>query len=73
MNRIEELKYDFSLDGFCLNKSYTTKLAFRSVMVRYNIISLFRQAMFGVKIQPRLLTIRFQYFAKKSWIVTKIP
>ena len=70
-NRIEELKYDFGLDGFCLDQFYATEAAFRSVMVSYNVISLFRQAVLGVKIQPRLATIRFQCFAIGSWIGKK--
>ena len=70
-NRIEELKYDFGLDSFCLDSFYATEAAFRSVMVAYNMISLFRQAVLGVKIQPRLATIRFQCFAIGSWIGKK--
>jgi hypothetical protein len=70
-NRIAELKYDFGLDSFCLNEFYATEAAFRSVMVAYNVISLFRQAVLGVKIQPRLATIRFQCFAIGSWIGRK--
>jgi DNA-directed RNA polymerase subunit N (RpoN/RPB10) len=70
-NRIEELKYDFGLDSFCLDQFYATEAAFRSVMVAYNMISLFRQAVLGVKIQPRLATIRFQCFAIGSWIGRK--
>jgi DNA-directed RNA polymerase subunit N (RpoN/RPB10) len=70
-NRIEELKYDFGLDSFCLDQFYATEAAFRSVMVSYNVISLFRQAVLGVKIQPRLATIRFQCFAIGSWIGRK--
>ncbi len=27
-NRIEELKYDFGLDSFCLNEFYATEAAF---------------------------------------------
>lgn len=70
-NRIEELKHDFGLDSFCLNEFYATEAVFRSVMIAYNVISLFRQAVLGVKIQPRLATIRFQCFAIGSWIGKK--
>jgi hypothetical protein len=67
-NRIEELKYDFGVDGFCLKEFYATEAAFRSVMIAYNLISLFRQVILKVKIQPRLQSIRFKCFAIGSWI-----
>jgi hypothetical protein len=70
-NRIEELKYDFGFDGFCLKEFYATEAAFRSVMVAYNLISIFRQAILGLKIQPRLQSIRFKCFAIGSWIGKK--
>jgi len=67
-NRIEELKYDFGFEGFCLKEFYATEATFRCVMVAYNLISLFRQAVLGLKIQPRLQSIRFKCFAIGSWI-----
>jgi hypothetical protein len=67
-NRIEELKHDFGLNGFCLQEFYATEAAFRCVMVAYNLISLFRQAVLNLKIQPRLQSIRFRCFAIGSWI-----
>lgn len=70
-NRIEELKHDFGLAGFCTNDFYATEAAFRCVMIAYNLISLFRQAILGLKIQPRLQTIRFNCFAIGSWIGRK--
>ena len=70
-NRIEELKHDFGLNGFCMNEFYATEAAFRCVMIAYNLISIFRQGILGLKIQPRLQTIRFQCFAIGSWIGKK--
>ena len=70
-NRIEELKHDFGINGFCMNEFYATEAAFRCVMVAYNLISAFRQAVLGLKIQPRLQSIRFQCFAIGSWIGKK--
>ena len=70
-NRIEELKYDFGIGGFCLKEFYATEASFRSVMVAYNLISLFRQAVLGLKIQPRLASIRFKCFAIGSWLGKK--
>ena len=70
-NRIEELKHDFGMNGFCMNEFYATEATFRCVMVAYNLISAFRQAVLGLKIQPRLQSIRFQCFAIGSWIGKK--
>lgn len=70
-NRIEELKHDFGLNGFCTKDFYATEAAFRCVMMAYNLVSLFRQAVLGLKIQPRLQSIRFQCFAIGSWIGKK--
>ncbi len=70
-NRIEELKYDFGVNGFCLQEFYATEASFRSVMIAYNLISLFRQAVLGVKAQYRLQTLRFKCFAIGSWIGKK--
>jgi len=42
-NRIKELKYDFGLDSFCVDKFWATEAAFRSIMIAYNLMSLFRQ------------------------------
>jgi hypothetical protein len=70
-NRIEELKYDFGMNGFCLQEFYATEAAFRSVMLAYNLISLFRQVILKTKVQPRLQSIRFQCFAIGSWLGKK--
>jgi hypothetical protein len=70
-NRIGELKYDFGVNGFCLREFYATEASFRSVMIAYNLISLFRQAVLGVKSQHRLQTLRFKCFAIGSWIGKK--
>ena len=42
-NRIKELKYDFGLDSFCMDKFWATEAAFRTIMMAYNLMSLFRQ------------------------------
>lgn len=68
-NRIKELKYEFGMNGFCLHKFYATEAAFRMVLIAYNLLSLFRQAILQQKIQPTLTTIRFKCFALGSWIV----
>lgn len=70
-NRIKELKYDFGIEGFCLKKFYATEAAFRMVLIGYNLISLFRQAILKERIQQTLSTIRFKCFALGSWVVKK--
>ncbi len=63
-NRIKELKNDFGINGFCLQKFYATEAAFRMVLITYNLLSLFTQAVLKQKIQPTLSTIRFKCFAR---------
>ena len=41
-NRIRELKYDYGVDGFCMEDFFSTAAAFRWSMVAYNPMSLFR-------------------------------
>lgn len=67
-NRIAELKGDFGLNGFCLEPFYATEAAFRSVMLAYNLMSLFRQALLQSPQAVRLSTMRFQCFALGAWI-----
>ncbi len=67
-NRIKELKYDFGLDSFCMDKFWATEAAFRTIMIAYNIMSLFRQVVLKSKSQANLSTLRFKCFALGSWI-----
>lgn len=67
-NRIKELKYDFGLDSFCMDKFWATEAAFRTIMVAYNLMSLFRQIVLKSKTQATLSTLRFKCFALGSWI-----
>lgn len=67
-NRIAELKGEFGLNGFCLDSFYGTEAAFRCVMLAYNLMSLFRQALLQAPTAIRLSTMRFQCFALGSWI-----
>ncbi len=70
-NRIKELKSEFGINGFCLHKFYATEAAFRMILIAYNLLSLFRQAILKQKIQPTLSTIRFKCFALGSWIIKR--
>lgn len=67
-NRIKELKYDFGLDSFCMDNFWATEAAFRTIMIAYNLMSLFRQVVLQSKSQATLSTLRFKCFALGSWI-----
>lgn len=67
-NRIKELKYDFGINGFCMNNFWATEAAFRTVCVAYNLMSLFRQIALKGTTFPTLSTLRFQCFAIGSYI-----
>ena len=77
-NRIKELKYDFAADSFCLNDFFATEAALNTVMVAYNLMSLFRQAALraspshsrGKDVQHTLKTLRYKLFAKAGYITT---
>jgi IS4 transposase len=44
-NRIKELKYDFAADSFNMKHFWTTEAALNTVMLAYNLMSLFRQVL----------------------------
>ncbi len=67
-NRIKELKYDFALETFCLNNFWGTEAAFRSILMAYNMMALFRQVVLKAKSQATLSTLRFKCFALGAWI-----
>lgn len=67
-NRIRELKYDYGLDGFCMEDFFSTEAAFRWTMVAYNLMSLFRLQVLNSKHQSYLSTIRFQCIALGSYL-----
>lgn len=62
-NRIKELKYDFGLETFCSNNFWGTEAAFRSILMAYNLMALFRQVVLKSKTQDTLSTLRFKCFA----------
>lgn len=68
-NRIQELKYDFALEGFAMKEFYATEAAMRFVMVAYNLMSLFKHVGTQTSVQQRLHTMRIKCFAVGSWIV----
>lgn len=68
-NRIKELKQDFGLNGFCLNKFWATEASLRFVVLAYNLMSLFRQVVLRERDQAMLSTLRFKCFALGAWVV----
>lgn len=68
-NRIKELKYDFGIDGFALQHFGAMEAAFRFIMVAFNLMSIFKQAIMTSKIHHRLSTIKFQCIAIGSYLV----
>lgn len=70
-NRIKELKYDFGFDSFNLASFYGTEAALNMVMMAYNFMSLFRQAIMSNTRQPKLSTLRYKLFAIGAYMVTE--
>jgi hypothetical protein len=76
-NRIKELKYDFGADSFCMRNFWATEAALQLVMLAFNLMSLFRQAVLRSTtmragqqqpVQHTLSTLRQQLFAKAGRI-----
>ena len=65
-NRIKELKYDFGMENFALQKFYATEAAYRFMMVVYNIMALFKHQILQTSMQ--LSTLRAYCCALGSWI-----
>ena len=76
-NRIKELKYDFGADSFNLKDFWATEAALLTVMLAYNLMSLFRQGVLRSDavsnkpdVQHTLKTLRYKLFAKAGYITT---
>lgn len=67
-NRIKELKYDFGVDGFGLKKFGAMEAAFRFIMVAFNVMAIFKQAILDQKGYKYLSTIKFQCIAIGSYL-----
>jgi len=78
-NRIKELKYDFAADSFNMKDFWATEATLNTVMLAYNLMSLFRQVLLkssAVKpasnpVQHTLQTLRYKLFAKAGYITTE--
>jgi len=69
-NQIKELKYDYALEGFCFNKMEATEFAFRWVLMAYNFMSHFKNAIAVSKVKHTLSTLRFKCIAIGAYLVT---
>ena len=67
-NRIKELKEDFGADIFNVEDFFATEAALNFVMMGYNLMSLFRQAILQTKTQQQLKTLRYRVFGIGSYI-----
>lgn len=68
-NRIKEVKYDFGAESFNVNDFWATEAALNFVMMAYNLMSLFRQAVIKGKTQQFLKTIRYKTFAIGAYMI----
>ena len=75
-NTIKELKYDFAPDSFNMTDFWATQAPLNTVMLAYNLMSLFRQVLLktvvskgGVStaIEHTPQTLRYQLFAKPAY------
>ena len=76
-NRIKEFKYDFAVGSLNLRDVYATEAALHTVMMAFNLMSLFKQALLkqtirkdgtDKPIQHTLSTLRHQLFAQPGFI-----
>ena len=74
-NRIKELKYDFGADSFNIKNFWATEAALLTVMLAYNLMSLFRQGILKndsvsakSDVQHTLETLRYRLSAKAGYI-----
>jgi hypothetical protein len=68
-NRIKELKYDYAIDAFAMHSFAATDAAFRFVLIAYNVMAIFKQAMLQPRVNHRLSTVKFQCIAIGSYLV----
>ena len=68
-NRIKELKYDFGFDSFNLKDFWSTEAALNFVMLAYNLVSLFKQAILQQKKMLQMKTLRYRCFAIGAYFI----
>jgi hypothetical protein len=67
-NRIKEIKEDFGFDNFNMQDFAATEAALNFVVVAYNIMSLFKQAVLRSDTLHQLKTLRYKIFAIGGYI-----
>jgi DDE family transposase len=67
-NRIKEIKEDFGFDNFNMQDFAATEAALNFVVVAYNIMSLFKQAVLQSDTLYQLKTLRYKIFAIGGYI-----
>lgn len=67
-NRVAELIHDFRLTVFCVDSFWGTEAAFYAVILAYNLMSLFRQALWQHPKAVKLSTLRPLCFALGAWV-----
>lgn len=67
-NRIKEIKHDFGFDNFNMKDFAATEAALNFVVIAYNIMSLFKQAVLQTNTLPHLKTMRYKIFAIGGYI-----
>src|SRR5690606_21799882 len=70
-NRIKELKEDFAFASFNQQSFSATEAALNCVMIAYNLMSLFKQAVVKGSPQPQLKTLRYTVFAIGGYVTSK--
>lgn len=68
-NRIKEIKYDFAFDSFNCRNFWATEATLNFVLMAYNLMSLFRQAVVGTKVQHFMKTLRYKVFAIGGYMI----
>lgn len=67
-NQIKELKYDYHIDGFCLEKMHATEFAFRWIITAYNLMSFFRREVVSKDVTHTLSTLKFKCIAIGAYL-----
>ena len=68
-NQIKELKHDYGADKINLNNFDATHATLSFIMMAYNLMSLFKQAVIKKDVAPSLKTIRYTTLNVGSYMV----
>lgn len=68
-NRIKELKHDFAIKGFALQKFNASHAAFQMLCFSYNMMSLLQHVLFNSATHVAMRRITLECIAIGSWIV----